>query len=188
MSQASVNLKTDLNGRVLCADGDSIVKLPFLYTYVLDGGKVSELFLSKKDANSEEVKSYNKKYPDDQITYKKSLKELSTKWKYPEKYGNIDLDEYILSKFKHEVKSNSLSKDDIRQRYYRVQMELRLWKDRQLTDMLRCLIYIVDTFREKKIVWGTGRGSSCASYILYLIGLHQIDSVMYDLDISEFFR
>jgi len=46
----------------------------------------------------------------------------------------------------------------------------------------------VNIFEENKVVWGTGRGSSCASYILYLIGIHQVDSVKYDLDLGEFFR
>jgi DNA polymerase III alpha subunit len=48
--------------------------------------------------------------------------------------------------------------------------------------------YIVDTLRKNQIVWGVGRGSSVASYALYLIGVHKIDSVKYDLPIGEFFK
>jgi DNA polymerase III alpha subunit len=33
-----------------------------------------------------------------------------------------------------------------------------------------------------------GRGSSVASYVLYLLGVHRIDSMFYDLDPSEFLR
>jgi DNA polymerase III alpha subunit len=48
--------------------------------------------------------------------------------------------------------------------------------------------YLVDTLRKNIIVWGVGRGSSVASYILYLIGVHRIDSLYYDLDIAEFLK
>ena len=67
-------------------------------------------------------------------------------------------------------------------------MELRIWRKRKLNDMLRTLIFIVNTFEDNNVIWGTGRGSSCASYVLYLIGLHQVDSVLYNIDIGEFFR
>jgi DNA polymerase III alpha subunit len=50
------------------------------------------------------------------------------------------------------------------------------------------MIYLVDFMRENDIVWGVGRGSSVASYVLYLIGVHKIDSLYYDLDIAEFLR
>jgi DNA polymerase III alpha subunit len=50
------------------------------------------------------------------------------------------------------------------------------------------MCYLVDFMRENKIVWGVGRGSSVASYVLYLIGVHKIDSIQYDLDWTEFLR
>ena len=54
--------------------------------------------------------------------------------------------------------------------------------------LLRYMIYLVDFMRENNIVWGVGRGSSVASYVLYLIGVHRIDSIQYDLDWREFLR
>jgi DNA polymerase III alpha subunit len=50
------------------------------------------------------------------------------------------------------------------------------------------LIYIIDTMRKNNIVWGVGRGSSVASYILYLLGVHKVDSVKYNLHIEEFLK
>jgi DNA polymerase III alpha subunit len=47
---------------------------------------------------------------------------------------------------------------------------------------------MVDTFREEKIVWGVGRGSSVASYVLYLLGVHKVDSLKYNLNVDEFLR
>ena len=62
------------------------------------------------------------------------------------------------------------------------------YADRDLDDLLRYMIYLVDFMRENNIIWGVGRGSSVASYILYLINVHKIDSIKYNLDWREFLR
>jgi DNA polymerase III alpha subunit len=41
---------------------------------------------------------------------------------------------------------------------------------------------------QNNVVWGVGRGSSVASYVLYLLGVHKIDSLKYNLDIHEFLK
>jgi DNA polymerase III alpha subunit len=66
--------------------------------------------------------------------------------------------------------------------------ELLMYADRNLIELLKYLKYFVDTMRANKVVWGLGRGSSVASYVLYLIGVHKIDSMYYDLDIHEFLK
>lgn len=70
----------------------------------------------------------------------------------------------------------------------RVSLELELFIQHGMLDLLYYLKYLVDTMREKNILWGVGRGSSVASYVLYLIGVHKIDSIKYDLDIKEFLK
>jgi DNA polymerase III alpha subunit len=42
--------------------------------------------------------------------------------------------------------------------------------------------------QDNRIIWGVGRGSSVASYVLYKLGVHRIDSMYYDLDPQEFLR
>jgi DNA polymerase III alpha subunit len=70
----------------------------------------------------------------------------------------------------------------------RVDDELTLFIQHGMFDLLFYLKYLVDTMRQHNIVWGVGRGSSVASYVLYLIGVHKIDSIKYDLDIKEFLK
>ena len=70
----------------------------------------------------------------------------------------------------------------------RVTEELELFIQLGMLDLLFYLKYLVDTMREHKIVWGVGRGSSVASYVLYLIGVHKVDSLKYKLDIHEFLK
>ncbi len=70
----------------------------------------------------------------------------------------------------------------------RVSQELELYIKHGIYDVLHVMKYIVDTLRTNNIVWGVGRGSSVASYVLYLIGVHKIDSIKYNLPIEEFFK
>ena len=46
----------------------------------------------------------------------------------------------------------------------------------------------IDTLREKNVVWGVGRGSSVASFCLFLIGVHKVNPILYKLKINEFLR
>ena len=70
----------------------------------------------------------------------------------------------------------------------RVSQELELYIKHGMYDVLHVMKYIVDTLRENNVVWGVGRGSSVSSYVLYLIGVHKIDSIKYKLPIEEFFK
>ena len=101
---------------------------------------------------------------------------LQTNWRMPVEYRELDIAEYVLSlcKEEHELQ--------------RVGQELLLYQERNLFDLLRYLKYLVDTLRKNNVVWGVGRGSSVASYVLFLLGVHKIDSLYYNLDIDEFLK
>lgn len=66
--------------------------------------------------------------------------------------------------------------------------ELLMFQERDLFDLLKYLKYLVDTMRSNNIVWGVGRGSSVASFVLFLLGVHKINSLEYDLDPTEFLK
>ena len=70
----------------------------------------------------------------------------------------------------------------------RLNQELSLFKKHNMIPVLKTMKFIVDTLKKNNIVWGVGRGSSVASYALYLIGVHRVDSVKYSLPINEFFK
>jgi DNA polymerase III alpha subunit len=106
-------------------------------------------------------------------------KALADNWFMPDEYKNMTLSD--VENFLH-------SKCNTDQEWSRACAELDEYKNRDLLSLLKYMIYLVDFMRENNIVWGVGRGSSVASYVLYLIGVHRIDSVKYDLDYKEFFR
>ncbi len=96
-------------------------------------------------------------------------------WFIPRAYRDMDIEGWIVAQCPEE-------------NYDRVLRELELFRDNGMIPVLRCMKYVVDTLRENKVVWGVGRGSSVASYVLYLIGVHKIDSVKYSIPIEEFFK
>ena len=67
-------------------------------------------------------------------------------------------------------------------------MELLLYQERELFNLLKFLVYLVDVMKENNIIWGVGRGSSVASYVLFKIEIHKVDSMFYKLDVREFLR
>jgi len=102
--------------------------------------------------------------------------QYQTKWHMPDEYKALDVAAYVLG----------LCNSD--PELQRVGQELLLYQERDLFNLLRYMKYLVDTMRKHNIVWGVGRGSSVASYVLYLIGIHKIDSIYYQLDIEEFLK
>ena len=70
----------------------------------------------------------------------------------------------------------------------RLSFELEEMKKRDMIPFIRCLVYVIDRFREKDVVWGIGRGSSCASLIMFVLGINRVDPVKYDIPKEEFFK
>jgi len=109
-----------------------------------------------------------------------SLEEFDTmqqnNWKMPEEYKTMDIAKYILEQCKTD------------QELQRVGEELLIFQERNMFPLLQYLKYLVDTMRKNNIVWGVGRGSSVASFVLFLLGVHKINSLYYDLPISEFIK
>lgn len=97
-------------------------------------------------------------------------------WHMPESYTKIDVKNYLLEKCKNE------------QERERVEAEYKLFETKGFIKVLQFLIYFVDTLRHNNVVWGVGRGSSVSSFCLFLIGVHKINPLIYDLDYTEFLR
>lgn len=97
-------------------------------------------------------------------------------WHMPEQYKQLDIAKFVLEQ----------CQDD--SELQRAGQELLLFQERDMFDLLCYLKYLVDTMRENNIVWGVGRGSSVSSFVLYLIGIHKINSLYYDLSIDEFLK
>ena len=121
-----------------------------------------------------QVEAYHPLPPDYDIeSYDRMQQE---NWYMPDEYKTFDIAEYVLGLCKTEVELQ------------RVGQELLLFYERNLENLLRYMKYMVDTLRKNNVVMGLGRGSSTASYVLYLLGVHKINSIYYDLPIEEFLK
>jgi hypothetical protein len=97
-------------------------------------------------------------------------------WHMPDEYKQLDIAAHILGLCESEAELQ------------RCGTELLLYQERNLFDLLRYLKYLVDVMKQNNVIWGVGRGSSVASYALYKLGVHRINSMYYNLDVDEFLR
>jgi hypothetical protein len=97
-------------------------------------------------------------------------------WYMPKEYRELDIAKWLLDQCQ--------TPDELQ----RVGQELLLYQERDLFTLLQYLKYLIDTLRKHHVVWGVGRGSSVASYVLYLLGVHKINSIKYELEIDEFLK
>ena len=153
----------------LIMQGHDLTKLPGLLTdhtvdletavAILEG---VPMFIRYNDLANESVEDFDHRCQDN--------------WKMPQEYKDLDIAEYVLNLCKNDAELQ------------RVGQELLLYQERELFDLLRYLHYLVNVLKDNNVIWGVGRGSSVASYVLYLLGVHRIDSMFYDLDPHEFLR
>ena len=97
-------------------------------------------------------------------------------WHMPQEYKDVDIAEYVLSLCENEAELQRCGE------------ELLLFQKFGLFNLLCYLNFLVNTMRQNNIIWGVGRGSSVASFVLYKLGVHRVNSLYYDLDPTEFLR
>lgn len=101
---------------------------------------------------------------------------MQLNWYMPEDYKKFDIESYLLSLCTNSEETS------------RVKTELSLYNKHNMIVLLRFLKFLVDSMRNNNILWGVGRGSSVASYCLFLLGVHKVNSIKYELDINEFLK
>lgn len=169
-----------LDHREIDENGKVVYEVDGLIDILLNGGQIPS------DINfetSDEVRLYNKfsklfgsENQLRNVSKQKTHEQNQDNWFMPKKYIELDLDVYFSNLITTIEEAN------------RVGMELKLWEEKKFTHVLRFCIYFMDYVKENDIIIGVGRGSSCCSHLLYLIGLHRVDCIKYKLDISEFLK
>lgn len=179
MDTTARSLNTVLNDRVLWFDGVS----------AFDSSKLLHL-VTKYDvthviSESPAVKAFNKHVPKDQeIRVKSECNPLSTEWSFPDEYKNLDILDYLYTK--HVELTKTMDPAESNARDIRLISELVKYDRFGLMDVLRAIIWTINTLTSNDVVWGVGRGSSVSSYVLYVVGVHDVDSFAYELDVDDF--
>jgi len=115
--------------------------------------------------------------PNIYLTVESWHKQNQNNWFMPDEYKNLDIAAWVLNECN--VNETELQ---------RCGQELLEYAARDLLPLLQYLKFLVDTMKANNIVWGVGRGSSTASFVLYKIGVHRINSIEYQLPLEEFFK
>lgn len=113
---------------------------------------------------------------DDSVSVAEFDASKQSQWFMPAHYQDIDIAAHVLSLCKTDAELQ------------RVGQELLLFQEKNMFNILKYMKYLVDIMNENRVIWGVGRGSSVASYVLYLLGVHKINSMFYELDPEEFLR
>jgi len=167
--------------------GEMIFSELDLCNLVMQGQDLDSLkgMLVDPSVNIEQVVRYVENYNDtlsypvlhaDNVSVPAFDLEQQRNWHMPDRYKNLDIAQHVLSLCNTEAELQ------------RCGQELLLYQERDLFPLLQYLVYLVDIMRENHVIWGVGRGSSVASYVLYKLGVHRIDSLFYDLSVDEFLR
>ena len=164
--------------------GEPIVNCNDLIELVYQGYDVN-----KVKVNDDRVEKYNtiieelaldwpslQKLTDIDITVEDYDRALQSDWYMPDEYKQMNVEDHIRSLAKTQEEK------------IRVEEELVLYRKYNVLNVLKFLVYLIETMRDNNIVWGVGRGSSVSSYVLYLLGVHKVDSIKYGLDITDFLK
>lgn len=172
-------MKTELKNRTLWYDGTNQVEPEDVPQLILDGVPLSKIVVNSLN---EDLETFNTLEDVEFPLNKMENDPLSSEWNIPPQYKNINLEEFILDKL-----VNRLPKAD--DRYVaRLKQELCEITNRNVEDLFRTLIYVTETLLKSDTVLGVGRGSSCASLFLFVLGLHKVDPIKYNIPASEFFH
>lgn len=180
-------LSTQLEDRVLRFDGVSIVSPEMVARCLLLGVSPTEIRVSE---DTWEIQEYNANSPDEDAIKVVSNEpvNLDFRWQLPEEYLKMDLWERIIDAYDQRAAELDYTVQEEDHAGARMEMEYEEIRKRGMTEFVKTVIYVLDMFRQHNVVWGVGRGSSCASYVLFLLGLHSVDCIKLQVPLEEFFH
>lgn len=168
-------MKSDIYGQQIFTENDLCL------LYLQDPLRTIKYAFVEKDINFDDILQLENtpnliKYIDPKLSIDDFDNNNQSKWYLPSEYANMDIAKYVLDKCTNE------------EELQRAGDELIKFQERDMFILLKYLKYLVDTMRKHNIVWGVGRGSSVASFVLFLLEIHRINSLYYDLSIDEFLK
>jgi DNA polymerase III alpha subunit len=168
-------MKSDIYGQHIFTESDLCL------LYLRDPLRTIKYAFVEKSINFDDILQLENtpelvEYVDPKLTVEEFDNNNQSSWHIPVEYLNMDIAKYVLGKCTTEAELQ------------RAGEELIKFQDRDMFILLKYLKYLVDTMRKHNIVWGVGRGSSVASFVLFLLEIHRINSLYYDLSIDEFLK
>jgi len=169
----------ELKDRILLENGDSIV----------DDIYASDILLSKG-----EIPNHIKVIPSDESNYFGRVYSTSITADIDfdnelliqpdNSFDKIEFDDYI----SNEIIPNIRGGDEYDIHIQRLQQEIDYVVKHNHQSFIMKMKKLLNKFKEDDIVYGVGRGSACSSYLLYVMGVHDINPIKYEINPKEFFK
>lgn len=176
----------DLNDRVITDKGEVVARYELLVQRALSG----QVFTDMPALPHKDIGRYNERsgrehpiefWEDTGADTLEGPDPETFEWTIPKKYLELDLYEICAAAL--------MARGLVNEEYVgRLTWELDQMEQREMFPFVRCLLYVTDQFHKEGVVWGVGRGSSCASLVMFLLRINRIDPVKYDIPAEEFFK
>lgn len=176
----------ELKDRIVTDEGEVVAKHDLLVKQALSG----EVFTELRAIAHPDIKQYNisSGYQNPIVIWEDSGEDTFSgpapetfEWTIPKKYLELNITELCIDA----LAEKRLDDDEYIER---LSWELNKMEEKNMHQFVRCLLYVIHQFEEKDVLWGVGRGSSCASLIMYLLGINKVDPVKYGIPAEEFFK
>lgn len=173
----------DLEDRIVTDDGSVVFKFNFLEQQWSNATVFSDIMVLPHH----DLTRYNIRNPEHALKIwndtgsSGSPAQETHNWMIPVEYQEIDIIDLSVCKL-HDI---GLLSDEYNER---LEYELYEMDKRGMFPFIRCVYYIIEQLRENGIVWGVGRGSSCASLVLFVLGINRVDPVKYNIPVGEFIK
>jgi DNA polymerase III alpha subunit len=139
--------------------------------------------------DSWEIEQFNANVPaEEEIGPATDPVKIDLAWQLPDEYRDLDLTLRVVDDLDRLTKELNYTSLETTHACARIAKEMIEINRRGMQEFMRTVVYVLDTFRKNGVVWGVGRGSSCASYILFVLGLHAVDCLRLDVPLEEFFH
>lgn len=178
-------LFVELAERALRFDGVSLLHPEQVEHFLLRGMKPSQIRVTEI---TPELECFNQHVSTNERLSDQLLEPISFEmtWRLPKEYLELDVEQHVSVVFRERLPALAYDSSQTEAAINRVAQEISEFERRGLFNLLRVIIYILDRFKETGQVYGVGRGSSCASFILFLLGLHVVDTIRFNVPLEEF--
>ena len=177
-------LPDDTNERLLTPSGDSIISPDKYIEKLLFGEDVSHFFVEESQLRNKNLLEDAKLYTDKHIEEHIEASEVDCQNVHTISYSEDTQYEHYNELETKVLSSPRLKKTD--KEFQRIAIELDYLFRVESCKLFLEVTKLIDKFKEDGVVWGVGRGSSCACYILYLLEVHDVDSLQYNIPFKEF--
>lgn len=179
-------MKTELKNRVLWFDGTSEVSAELVPDLIALGVPINKIVVPEPN---DDVSLFNSLSDEEEIASEKKKNDaLDLTWNVPSSFLRMNLNERVEELLVEFMYVRRIEREKFGEYRKRIADELLEIQVRGLEPLFKTLIYVVDRFKETNTIWGVGRGSSCASLVLHVIGLHKVDPIKFGIPMSEFFH